>query len=71
MEMMKVHENQQTAPIVATIALLIGNKLRNEVSKEIRLLVGDIIRWDVPIIKHKDDWPKRKKILHENDLWQY
>ena len=60
-EMMKVHENQQTAPIVATIALLIGNKLRNEISKEIRLLVGDIIRWDVQIIKQKDDWPKRKR----------
>ena len=61
-EMMKVHESQQTASIIATIAVIIGSKLKNEVSKEIRLSVGDIISWDVPIIKHKDDWPQRKRV---------
>ena len=61
MEMMKVHENQQTAPIVATIALLVGYKIRDIVSKDVGLLIGDIIRWDVRIIKQQDDWPVRKK----------
>ena len=60
-EMMKVHENQQTASIIATIAIIIGSKLKHEVSKVIRLSVGDIISWDVPIIKHKNDWPQRKR----------
>ena len=50
-KIMKVHESQQTAPIIATIALLVGNRLRDNISKEIRLLIGDIIRWDVKIIK--------------------
>ena len=60
-EMMKSHESQQTAPIIATIAMIIGSKLKNEVTKEIRKSVGDIISWDVPIIKHKKDWPQRKR----------
>ena len=35
-EMMKVHESQQTASIIATIAIIIGSKLKNEVTREIR-----------------------------------
>ena len=70
-EMMKTHESQQTAPIIATIAMIIGSKLKNEVTKEIRESVGDIISWDVPIIKSKKDWPKRRKymtkIIYESD----
>merc|ERR1711873_281342 len=58
---MRVHESQQTAPIIATIALLVGNKIRDNVSKSVGLLIGDIIRWDVTIIKQRTDWPKRKK----------
>merc|ERR1712198_361336 len=60
-KIMRVHENQQSAPIVATIALLVGNRIRENVSKDVRLLIGDIIRWDVRIIKRQDDWPIRKK----------
>merc|ERR1711873_100908 len=60
-KIMRVHENQQTAPIVATIALLVGNKVRDHVSKDVGLLLSDIIRWDVILIKQKTDWPKRKK----------
>ena len=60
-KIMKVHESQQSAPIVATIALLVGNKVRNNVSKDVRLLLSDIIRWDVVLIKQKTDWPRRKK----------
>ena len=70
-DMMKVHESQQSAAVVSTIAILVGSKLRNEVKKEIREAVGDIILWDVPVIKEKDDWPQRKKfstkIVYEND----
>ena len=60
-KIMRVHESQQTAPIVATIALLVGNKVRDDVSKDVGLLLSDIIRWDVMLIKQKTDWPKRKK----------
>ena len=41
--MMKSHESQQTAPIITTIAMIIGSKLKYEVTKEIRISVGDII----------------------------
>ena len=40
-ELMKVHESQQSAPIVATIAILVVSKLKNEVEKEVREAVGD------------------------------
>ena len=70
-EMMRAHESQQSAPIVATIAILVGDKLKNEVKKEVREAVGDMILWDVPIIKSRNDWPQRKKftpkIIYEND----
>ena len=42
-KMMKAHESQQTAPIIATIAIIIGSKLKNKVTREIRQSVGDII----------------------------
>ena len=58
--MMKVHESQQSAAIISTIAILVGSKLKNEVKKEIMEAIGDIILWDVPIIKEKNDWPQRK-----------
>merc|ERR1711873_90820 len=38
---MRVHENQQTAPIIATIALLVGNKVRDNVSKDVFFEVID------------------------------
>merc|ERR1711893_386164 len=60
-KIMRVHESQQTAPIVATIALLVGNTVKDIVSKDVGLLIGDIIRWDVTIIKQRTEWPKRKK----------
>merc|ERR1711872_993375 len=60
-KIMRVHESQQTAPIIATIALLVGNKVRDNVSKDVGLLLSDIIRWDVILIQKKTDWPIRKK----------
>merc|ERR1711872_1041779 len=61
MKIMRVHESQQSAPIVATIALLVGNTVSSIVSKEVGLMIGDIIRWDVTIIKQRTEWPKRRK----------
>ena len=69
--MMKVHESQQSAAVVSTIAVLVGSTLKNEVSKETREAIGDIILWDVPVIKGKDDWPLRRKystkVIYENE----
>ena len=64
--MMKVHESQQSAAIISTIAILVRSKLKNEVKKEVREAIGDIILWDVPIIKEKNDWPQRKKVFNKN-----
>ena len=64
--MMKVHESQQSAAIVSTIALIVGSKIGREVDKEIRENIGDIILWDVPLIKDENDWPKRKKYSTKN-----
>ena len=70
-DMMRVHESQQSAAVVSTIDILVGSKLKNEVEIEIREAMGDRILWDVPIIKNKDDWPQRKrfstKIVYENE----
>merc|ERR1711872_894846 len=54
-EIMKVHESQQTAPIIATIALLVGNKVKDKVSKDVGILLSEIIRWDVKLIQKKTD----------------
>ena len=55
--MMRVHESQQSAAVVSTIAVIVGSTLKNEVSKEIREAIGDIILWDIPVIKSRDDGP--------------
>ena len=59
--MMQVHESQQSAIVVATIAILVGNKLNDNIDGDYRKAIGDIIMWNVPVIKSIDDWPKRKK----------
>ena len=61
--MMQVHESQQSAAIIATIAILVGSKLNNNVNIDYRKAIGDVIMWNVPVIKSKDDWPSRKKYL--------
>ena len=59
--MMQVHENQQSATVVSTIAILVGNKLSNDIDAEYREAIGDIILWDTSVIKEKEDWPTRRK----------
>ena len=59
--MMQVHESQQSATIVSTIAILVGNKLDDNIDADYRKAIGDIIMWNVPVIRSIDDWPIRKK----------
>ena len=59
--MMQAHESQQSATVVSTIAILVGNKLSNNIDAEYREAIGDIILWDTPVIKKKEDWPTRRK----------
>ena len=58
---MQVHEFQQSAAVIATIAVLVGNKLSEKIDKEIREAIGDVITWDVPLVSSDNDWSKRKK----------
>ena len=50
-EMMQVHESQQSATVVATIAVLVGSRLEDSTDKVFREAIGDVIMWDVPVIK--------------------
>ena len=59
--MMQVHESQQSATVVSTIAILVGSKLNDSIDAKFREAIGDIILWDIPVIKDKKDWPERKK----------
>ena len=43
------------------ILILVGNKLNDNIDAEYREAIGDIIMWDTPVIKNKEDWPSRKK----------
>ena len=62
--MMQSHESQQSAAIIATIAIIIGNKMNTEamnIDEKYRRALGDVILWDTPVITDKDTWPTRKK----------
>ena len=59
--MMQCHESQQSASVIATIAILVGNKIGNNVDAEYRKAIGDVILWNTPVIQDKDTWPPRKK----------
>ena len=59
--MMQCHESQQSATVISTIAILVGNKLGINVDIKYREAIGDVILWNTPVIKDKDGWPSRKK----------
>ena len=61
--MMQVHESQQSAAVVSTIAMLVGSKLNNSIDAKYREAIGDVILWDIPVIKEKKDWPRRRRYL--------
>ena len=61
-KLMQVHESQQSATIVITVAILVGEKMDLEeinVSKECSRALGDIMLWDTPVITTRDTWPSR------------
>ena len=62
-EMMQVHESQQSASVIATIAILVGSKLNDDIDVVYREAIGDVITWNVPVIRSNDDWPSRKKYV--------
>ena len=55
--MMQCHESQQSATVISTIAILVGNKLGVNDDIKYREAIGDVILWDTPVIKDKDGWP--------------
>ena len=61
--MMQVHESQQSAAVIATIAVLVGSKLNGNTDKVFREAIGDIITWDVSLIDNDESWPSRKKYI--------
>ena len=63
-ELMQCHESQQSAAVVATIAILVGNKVDTEnigISEGCRRALGDIMLWDIPVITNEEKWPSRQK----------
>ena len=61
-KLMQGHESQQFAPLITTIAILIGEKvnLNNlSISKECSRAIGDMIIWDTPVVTSRDTWPSR------------
>ena len=61
-KLMQGHESQQSATIIATIAILIGEKMETKeisVSKECSKALGDIILWNTPVIMSRETWPSR------------
>ena len=61
--MMQVHESQQSTAVIATIAVLVGSKLDDNTDTIFKEAIGDVIMWDVPVIKDHNSWPSRKKYL--------
>ena len=59
--MMQAHESQHSATVISTIAILVGNKLNDDIDAEYREAIGDIIMWNTPVIKNKEGWPSRRK----------
>ena len=55
--LMQCHESQQSAAAVATIAILIGNKINTDgmnIDVECQTVIGDVILWDTPVIMNRD-----------------
>ena len=61
-ELMLGHETQQFTPLIASIAILIGDKVSSNyltISQECNKALSDIILWDIKVITSKDTWPSR------------
>ena len=58
------HETQQSAPLIASMAILIGDKVSSNyltTSQECNKALSDIILWDIKVIASKDTWPSEIK----------
>ena len=69
--MMQCHESQQSASIIATVAIIIGNQMNSKemnVDEEYRRAIGDIILWDTPVLKIKMDGLKGRNTRSCNYL---
>ena len=62
-EMMQAHESQQSAAVIAIIAVLVGSRLDESTDKVFREAIGDVITWNVSLINDDDSWPSRKKYM--------
>ena len=62
-EMMQAHESQQSAAVIATIAVLVGSRLDESTDKVFREAIGDVITWNVSLINDDNSWPPRKKYM--------
>ena len=54
--LMQCHESQQSAAIIATIAIIIGKEINTEamdIDERYRRAIGDVILWDTPVITTK------------------
>ena len=61
-KLMQCHEIQQSALLIATIAILIGEKVNSNnlnISKECSRAISDMILWDTPVVTSRDTWPSR------------
>ena len=59
--MMQAHESQQSATVVSTIAILVGNKLSNNIDAEYWVQRSNWRHYHVGHTCHKEDWPSRRK----------
>ena len=63
-EAMRGHESQQSAPIVASIATLLGQNISSrhvKVKQSISIELADMMLWDVRLVTSKDTWPTRRR----------
>ena len=61
-KLMLGYEIQESAPLLATIAILIGEKVNSNcltISKECSKALSDIILWDTKVITSQNTWPSR------------
>ena len=62
-KVMRGHESQQSAPIIALIATLLDQNISArhiEVKQSVSTGLADIMLWDVRLITSKDMWPTRR-----------
>ena len=70
-KLMKRQENQHSAPVIASIATLLGYSIvtRNlGVKQSVSTGLANIILWDVKLITSKDTWPTRRHLVYKGGI---